>query len=103
MKNLPFTLWMLMYPLSTKLYSYLRFLETGKSIYNYNPIIGLICGLLDLGIWFYVGYKLYVPNNSKITKQLFQDSKPITNEIKEAIEETSKRLGKNKSKFKSRL
>lgn len=60
MKNLPFVLCMLMYPLSTKLYSYLRFLETGKSIYNYNPIIGL----LDLGIWFYVGYKLYHPKNN---------------------------------------
>ena len=38
-----------------------------------------------------------------LTKELFQDSKPITKEIKEAIEVTSKRLAKNTSKFKSRL
>lgn len=40
---------------------------------------------------------------NNLSKQLFQDSKPITNEMKEAIEETSKRISKNHSKFKSRL
>lgn len=101
MKNLPFVLWMLLYPLIITLSEYLCYLATNIR-YTDTTLRGLT-GLTELIIWFYVGYKLYVPNNTKITKHLFQDSKPITNEIKEAIEETSKRISKNKSKFKSRL
>lgn len=101
MKNLPFVLWMLLYPLIVALSEYLCYLAT--NIRHTDTTLRGLTGITEIIIWFYVGYKLYVPNNAKITKHLFQDSKPITKEIKDAIEETSKRIAKNHSKFKSRL
>ncbi len=59
MKNLTFVIWMLGYPITSNLSSYLTHLATG--IQHTDPLVLFLSAITNLIIWFYVGYKLYVP------------------------------------------
>ena len=61
MKNLPFVLWMLFYPLTIELSSYLSYLRTHRTITN--PNVMLVGTLICIFIWLFVGYKLYRSKN----------------------------------------
>ena len=61
MKNLPFVVWMLGFPLFSSVSDYLTFLQ-GKI---YSDTVEAIMTLISLIIWGFVGYKLYEPHKNE--------------------------------------
>lgn len=59
MKNLPFVLWMVLYPAVCSLADYLAFLVGDR----FSDGAKAFSALVNLVIWIYVGYKLYEKND----------------------------------------
>ncbi|MBF4991059.1 hypothetical protein [Methylophilus sp. QUAN] len=59
MKNLPFVLWMLLFPLVISIGSYFDFLSNGSVISHASEKAELTNGLFIFVVWIFVGYLTY--------------------------------------------
>lgn len=72
MKNLPFVLWMLLFPLVISIGSYFDFLSNGSVVNHGSEKAELTNGLFIFVVWIFVGYLTYegkAGQNSQASRQ----------------------------------